>query len=104
MTFDEYAREAARTRSDEPSVVVAALGLTGESGEVADMVKKWLAQGHSMPWDKVILELGDILWYIALAAEAAGTTLDEVAARNIAKLAARYPEGFSSQASQHRVD
>ena len=47
-------------------------------------------------------ELGDVLWYVAETATALSMTLDEVAARNIAKLKMRYPDGFSAEKSIHR--
>ena len=47
--------------------------------------------------DAVADELGDVLWYLAVAAKAAGLTLDEVAAKNVDKLRARYPEGFKAR-------
>lgn len=81
-----------------------ALGLTGEAGEVADMVKKHIMQGHSLDTEKIAGELGDVLWYVAEAATAIGHTLEDIMLLNIAKLAKRYPEGFSTEASLQRVD
>jgi NTP pyrophosphatase (non-canonical NTP hydrolase) len=50
-----------------------------------------------MPQDTMALvsELGDILWYLALAAEALGVSLDQIAKHNVAKLQRRYPDGFA---------
>jgi NTP pyrophosphatase (non-canonical NTP hydrolase) len=100
MTFDEYAALAAITDSNAGDpLVIAALGLAGEAGEFADRVKKSLAQGHELDRDVLAGEAGDILWYVAKAARALGVTLDEIATRNVAKLAARYPDGFAAQRS-----
>lgn len=101
--FSEYQEEARRTMSGDPDLVTAALGLAGEAGEFADHLKKVLAQGH--PFDPLafIGEAGDILWYLSLAADALGTTLDVIARQNIKKLRARYPGGFTTKASLKRV-
>jgi NTP pyrophosphatase (non-canonical NTP hydrolase) len=80
------------------------LGLVGESGEVVDLIKKHVYHGHPLDSDKLLKELGDVLWYVAALATALDVELSEVAAKNIAKLTARYPEGFSSEASMNRVD
>ncbi|EJS58448.1 hypothetical protein ICE_01857 [Bacillus cereus BAG1X1-2] len=93
----------------------AALGLTGEAGEVADIVKKAIYHGHGFqpshcPGEedgntyKLVLELGDILYYLSIMAHELGYTLQDIAEMNIAKLAKRYPDGFSREASQTRVD
>ncbi|MCC1487994.1 nucleoside triphosphate pyrophosphohydrolase family protein [Bacillus tropicus] len=93
----------------------AALGLTGEAGEVADIVKKAIYHGHGFqpshgPGEedgnthKLALELGDIMYYVSIMAHEMGYTLQDIAEMNIAKLAKRYPDGFSREASQARVD
>lgn len=102
LTFNEYQRESARTRAGEPDLILAALGLTGEAGEFADHVKKWYAQGHEIDEDKLALELGDLLWYIACAADALGRRMSHIAIGNVAKLAARYPDGFTVERSMNR--
>jgi NTP pyrophosphatase (non-canonical NTP hydrolase) len=81
---------------------MTALGLTGESGEVADMIKKTLYHGHLIDIEKLIKELGDVLWYISVMAETLDIPLEKIAEQNIAKLAARYPEGFSEYLSINR--
>ena len=63
---------------------------------------KILGHGHELDRDKVIKELGDVLWYIAAIASFLHVPLDEIAQRNIDKLAARYPEGFSNERSINR--
>lgn len=84
-------------------LLVAALGLAGESGEFADGIKKIVRHGHFLSREKLIEELGDVLWYVAEAASAVGVNLSDVAAQNIAKLQKRYPSGFSEEASRNRV-
>jgi len=167
----DYQRDAIRswgcTSDLKFDLQVLQLGLVGEAGEVADLIKKIKGHGHSPDPEKLIKELGDVLWYVAVLhhaldlkgrrpeplyvekrgvedsprdliqnalglcistaelvqyiattgsdfgvilmilkemAEASGSTLHEVARANIHKLKQRYPDGFSSQASQRRVD
>lgn len=108
-TLNDYQEMAAITAADlipydEKSILTMALGLTGEAGEVADIVKKWYSHGHPLDSDKILLELGDILWYIAGMATANGWTLRTVAEANLTKLRARYPKGFSTERSLDRLD
>jgi NTP pyrophosphatase (non-canonical NTP hydrolase) len=105
MTLDEYQKLAMRTAN--PACIDlsnAALGLCGEAGEFADCVKKHLHQGHPLDREKLVRELGDCAWYLALACEVLGVTMQDVAEVNVAKLAARYKDGFSHAASVGRKD
>lgn len=81
-----------------------ALGLTGEAGEVADMVKKYIFHGHDMNRAELVKELGDCAWYLALLCTAIDISLEEVLIANIEKLRNRYPEGFSERASINRTE
>ena len=80
------------------------LGLCGESGELADLLKKSMYQGHPLDIEDVKRELGDVLWYVALLCMAFRMNLDDVMAENICKLYRRYPDGFEEQRSINRVD
>lgn len=105
MTFEQYQRLAQRTaneRTQSGKIENGVLGLCGESGECADILKKYYHQGHDLDRDHMAEELGDVLWYAAELAAGLGLTLDEVAARNIAKLQRRYPEGFDAERSRNR--
>ena len=90
--------------TDIGGIVNACLGLSGEVGELNDMIKKWMFHGHDLSHDEVKKELGDCLWYIAMMCESFGFDLEEIAQKNINKLIERYPEGFSEHASQHRKE
>jgi NTP pyrophosphatase (non-canonical NTP hydrolase) len=79
-----------------------ALGLTGEAGEVADIIKKYVFHGHNIRLPELIKELGDVCWYIALISSALGVDLEVILRENVKKLNDRYPEGFSSEASINR--
>ncbi len=82
----------------------AALGLAGEAGEYADLVKKELY--HNKPADKQVKarELGDALFYIAACAAEEGIKLSEVVAALRAKLDDRYPFGFEEHRSHSHVE
>lgn len=81
-----------------------ALGLAGEAGETVEMIKKHVFHGKALDKDKLKKELGDVFWYLSQLGAAAGLTLEEIGSENIAKLKARYPEGYSHEASAARVD
>ena len=106
LTINEYQKLAMRTSNKDMSpdyhLLNGALGLTGESGEVADLVKKCWMQGHDLDLEHVAKELGDICWYIAETATAIGYDMETIMQMNIDKLRQRYPEGFDTEKSQHR--
>lgn len=108
MTFNDYQKEALRTASNAgnslPRVLNGALGLCGEAGEFADILKKHYYQGHDLDEGHLAKELGDILWYVAVAADALGIDLDTIAEMNVLKLQDRYPDGFDAERSQNRKE
>lgn len=75
-----------------------------KAGEVADLIKKYLYQGHDLPCEKVVEELGDLMWYIALTADLIGRSMEDIMQANIDKLWYRYPEGFRAADSIHRKE
>lgn len=87
----------------EDGLLLSALGLSGESGEYAEDIKKHIFHGHEYSQTRISKELGDIAWYLARACEANGLRLGDVLEENIAKLRVRYPEGFSNERSINRV-
>jgi NTP pyrophosphatase (non-canonical NTP hydrolase) len=97
--LDDYQAEALRA-GREPALgwreaaCESALGITGEAGEVADLLKKQLFHGKAENADALCEELGDVLWYVANLARLHGLSLSEVAAFNLRKLRKRYPDGF----------
>ena len=106
MTANEYQRLAMVTLNPDLSkkdvLINGVMGLCGESGEVIDIVKKWLAQGHELDREKLTKELGDVAWYLAETATALDLNLEDIFQANIDKLKKRYPEGFDAQRSIHR--
>jgi NTP pyrophosphatase (non-canonical NTP hydrolase) len=103
--YQELANRSAGAGGDgERRLMVAALGLAGEAGEFANLVKKMTAHGHDFDPEALKDELGDVLWYLSEAATAAGLDLNLVAQDNVDKLLKRYPEGFSQEKSVNRED
>lgn len=80
------------------------LGLTGEAGEVSDLVKKGIFHEKGIDREHLEKELGDVMWYIALICHTCGYNLGEVMEKNIEKLKARYPEGFDAYLANHRKE
>lgn len=108
LTLNEYQQLASRTAGaggdGERRLIVAALGLAGEAGEFANLVKKLIAHGHQIGTEALADELGDVLWYLAEAVSALGVDLGSVAQQNVEKLRRRYPEGFSQERSIQRPE
>ena len=94
--------------ADIPRLLTAALGLTAESGEFTEIVKKMILQGKPYNEDNIFhkkRELGDICWYLAQACMALDTTFDEIIEMNVDKLQARYPGGsFDVHHSENRQE
>lgn len=108
MTINDYQQDVLRTAADKtgglPQWLNGALGLTGEAGEIADMVKKHLFQGHPIDFEHMAKELGDVAWYIALTAHAIGNDLETILQMNVDKRRKRYPNGFEAERSLHREE
>lgn len=92
MEAREYQELALRTASKENAIVHACFGIGGEAGEILDMVKKTVFYGKELDKTKVLLEIGDAVWYFNLLISELGSTWEEVFDMNIAKLSARYPD------------
>lgn len=101
---EEVKRTGASKLTDEQLLANGALGLCGESGEVCDLIKKYLFQGAPLNRLKIIEELGDVRWYFELLCIQLETSIEEIELVNIAKLRKRYPEGFDAKAAAARVD
>lgn len=105
-SFAAYQREAHKTAGSMPPrdrVFMASMGLAGEAGEVVDELKK--VHFHDKPYDrdKLLRELGDVLWYLAELATAHELSLQDVAHANLEKLRKRHGgETFKPHAEQDR--
>ena len=89
-------------------LLTAAVGISAEGGEFMEIVKKMVFQGK--PWDDhnrkhLVIELGDVMWYVMQACMALNITLDDVIAGNVEKLKKRYPGGeFDVYKSENRLE
>jgi len=100
MTFDEYQKLALRTAittGKKNELFHLVLGLVGESGEIAEKVKKLIRDHDSnedmIDRDDIAKELGDVLWYIAVLSSHLGITLEDIADKNVKKLTSRFERG-----------
>lgn len=96
MTLADYQALSKRTMPEvnDQELLVLALGLNGEAGEVGELLKKAIGHGHTLDKAKLAAELGDVLWYLAAIATAYEVDLNAVARGNVWKLRQRYPDGF----------
>lgn len=75
-------------------IINGLFGLSGEVGELTDMVKKWIFHESNFDEEHAKKELGDVMWYVAMICESFNWSLDEIMQMNIEKLEKRYPDGF----------
>jgi len=108
VELNEYQHAASRTINraldDSGRLVDAAAGLAEEAGEVLGLVRKHVYMQHDLDRERIKKELGDVLWCLAVVCGSVGLSLDEVADANVAKLRARYPDGYTDEASRARRD
>jgi NTP pyrophosphatase (non-canonical NTP hydrolase) len=99
--------EASEGRIGIQRLLTAAVGINSEGGEFMEIVKKIIFQGKPMNEDNrqhLIIELGDVMWYVAQACIALNISMDEVIHQNVTKLLKRYPEGvFDVFKSENRA-
>ncbi len=111
MKANDYQKLSSRTVIDKPDFNITdkevmlswwAIGLTGEAGEVADLIKKGVYHQQGLDRLKIKKELGDVLWYVAAMCTEMGFTMEEVMQHNVDKLKARFPEGYSPERTNFR--
>ncbi len=96
--LDEYAfkvRNGLRIRAGVAVLPHLALGLTGEAGEVADLIKKAQYEDGTLEFDQLEAEMGDVLWYLTALCNRFGLSIEELAVANIKKLAAKRPQDYT---------
>ena len=88
-------------------LLTAAVGMSAESGEFTEIVKKMIFQGKPVNEENLFhlkRELGDVMWYVAQACMALDTSFDEIVEMNVEKLKKRYPGGeFDVHKSENRA-
>ena len=104
MNLDEYQAAALRTinpaLNDRDRLLDASAGLAEEAAELLGLVRKRVFQGRVVEEARLIEELGDVLWCLAVADGALGIPLSRVARENEAKLRRRHPDGFTPPAAR----
>ncbi|MCZ7591648.1 MAG: nucleoside triphosphate pyrophosphohydrolase family protein [Kiritimatiellae bacterium] len=101
MTFSEYQAGAAKTAvypgRGTGNWIYPALGLAGESGEICEKIKKCIRDDDGKMSEErrslLAKELGDVLWYVATMCSELNLSMEDVAAGNLKKLAARKDAG-----------
>jgi len=111
MNLNDYQTLANRTAKPLGAMQLdlnhAALGLATEAGEFTTEVKRAVIYNKPITPETVehmVEELGDTLWYIALAARALSIPLEQIAAYNIGKLQLRYPDAYTDHLAEARHD
>ena len=107
QSFTESLDNLDREGANIQRLLTAAVGLSAEGGEFMEIVKKMVFQGK--PWnddnrEHLIIELGDVMWYVMQACAALDVPIEEVVAGNVEKLKKRYPGGeFDVYKSENRA-
>ena len=107
VDFADRIGELDRQGANIERLLTAGVGLNAEGGEFLEIIKKMVFQGK--PWnddnrEHLIIELGDVMWYVAQACMALEISFDDVIAGNVKKLEKRYPEGtFDPYFSENRA-
>ncbi len=109
MTFEEYqkkSRKTAKYPDAGSNFIYPTLGLVGETGEVAEKIKKVIRDdgGEILPEKRkeIEKELGDVLWYFTQLATELNFSLDEIAEKNIEKLYSRLERGTLGGSGDNR--
>jgi NTP pyrophosphatase (non-canonical NTP hydrolase) len=90
------------TSVDIVRLLHAGMGMNTEAGEFLDVLKKYMMYGKPVDRTNLAEEVGDMLWYIAIACNVLGVSLENLMANNIQKLRTRYPNKFTSYDAIHR--
>lgn len=109
QTFNQYQEfvKGMRKYPESDRIVYPTLGLSGEAGEIAEKVKKWIRDDGKGTMtderrDALLKELGDPLWYISALAYDLGYTLQDVVDANVAKLTSRKERGVLGGSGDNR--
>ena len=104
MNFNEYGQfvKSMKVYPEKHAIVYPALGLTGEAGEVAEKVKKWLRGDRELDKLELLKEAGDVMWYLASLADDLGYTLQDLVDENVKKLTSRKERGVQKGDGDNR--
>lgn len=105
MKIELYQKKSLRTmKVDDTTTQHCCLGISGEAGEVIDLVKKSIYYNKELDLIKVTEELGDLMFYIVNLASSLGISMHDVLIQNVEKLEKRFPNGFSKKEAIERKD
>lgn len=116
MNNNEYQKNAEKFNNPSDSLSVrlsnkniqtllhAQMGISGEAGELADVIKKHIMYGKELDVNHIKEECGDVLWYMSILLTEIGANFNEIMEINIKKLSKRYPNGFSEADALDRKD
>ena len=106
MTNQDYQEKIKRTMNNKLTPIerisMLCMGIAGESGEMIDYLKKAYFHDHTLSFDILKNEIGDILWYLGNICNEYNFDLSEIMQLNIDKLKKRYPAGFDAEKSRNR--
>jgi NTP pyrophosphatase (non-canonical NTP hydrolase) len=106
MTNEKYQQAIKRTMNTTLTsierVSMLCMGIAGETVELIDYLKKTYYHDHTLSFDEVKKEIGDILWYIGNICNEFDLNLSAIMQMNIDKLMKRYPNGFDKNRSRNR--
>lgn len=105
MKIAEYQLKSIRTmKIDENIVPHCVMGVSGEVGEVIDMIKKHIYYGKELDKHELEEEIGDVMFYLTNLATAFNLSMENILEGNIEKLMKRYPDGFTKEHALERLD
>lgn len=105
MNIVEYQKKSVRTMLfDENTSVHCCMGISGEAGEVIDLIKKSVYYGKPLDKTKVSEEIGDLMFYIVNLATSYNLSMSDILKNNVKKLELRFPNGFSKEDAIRRND
>lgn len=104
MEFNEYLTfvKTMKVYPEKHAIIYPALGISGEAGEVAEKVKKWMRGDRELDKLELLKEAGDVLWYLTSLADDLGFTLQDLVDANIAKLSSRKERGVQKGDGDNR--
>lgn len=104
MTFDNYNEfvKSMKVYPEKYAIIYPTLGITGEGGEIAEKVKKWLRGDKELDKQELAKEAGDVLWYITSLADDLGYSLQDIVTMNIEKLSSRKERGVQKGDGDNR--
>lgn len=106
MSYREEVKRTSpsNTTNYNDQLILASLGLAGETGEVIELIKKYVYHAKPIDRDNLVKELGDVRWYFECMLIANDITMEEVENKNIDKLRKRFPNGFTPEAAKAKAD